>query len=188
MANLYENISDFWTSDEEVDYEPSANELTLDNSRQGIKETERSDDPLDFSNAFVNPLDSISWVPLLNQDEKISDPFHILDRDDNDDIFNVDVDLLERQLFGETMQYDEDAFDLTVAGTANDLDARCRVSSALQRIHEDDVMAADGSLQPGLDLQDGMLDGMLFKTGYIIVLEDFWFSICSILVHSTVHI
>ncbi|KAK1938582.1 putative helicase with zinc finger motif protein [Babesia divergens] len=158
MANLYENISDFWTSDEEADYEPSANELTLDNSRQGIKETERSDDPLDFSNAFVNPLDSISWVPLLNQDEKISDPFHILDRDDNDDIFNVDVDLLERQLFGETMQYDEDAFDLTVAGTANDLDARCRVSSVLQRIHEDDVMGADGSLQPGLDLQDGMLD------------------------------
>ncbi|KAK1442652.1 ATP-dependent RNA helicase ski2-like protein [Babesia gibsoni] len=129
MANLYESISDFWTSDDEREEEPDFNKLRFNKTRQDSVTTPKSEDPLAFSNAFTNPLDSLSWVPVFDQDNAGFSPFGVLDRDDQDDLFKVDVDLLERELFGESMDFVESELDIGLDTLTDDLDSSCRVQS-----------------------------------------------------------
>lgn len=128
---MYDNISEFWTSDDEREEEPQRNELSLRKFRQESLEVTASDDPLDFANAFKNPLDSLSWVPMFDQDAFSLAPFDVLDRSDQDEMFNMDVDLLERQLFGESLSFDEEELDLGLDTIDADLELRCRLPTDL---------------------------------------------------------
>ncbi|ORM41527.1 Helicase SKI2W [Babesia sp. Xinjiang] len=129
MANLYDNISDFWTSDEEEKEESEFNQKTLGTVRHDPDNKKSATHPLDFSLAFTNPLDSIGWVPVMSPTDSKYSPFDVLDRDDGDQIYDIDVDLLEKQLFGESMDYDEDELDLNVTAITQELDSSCRIDA-----------------------------------------------------------
>ncbi|GIX64619.1 DEAD-box family helicase [Babesia caballi] len=129
MTSLYDNISDFWTSDEEGREEPGSDQLRRGAGRHEANGPEREEHPLDFSLAFTNPLDSLAWVPQLDLAETKYSPFEVLDRDDHDVNFDIDVDLLEKQLFGDSMDYPEEELDLNLAEIAPELDAPYRGGS-----------------------------------------------------------
>ncbi|GBE61715.1 helicase with zinc finger motif containing protein [Babesia ovata] len=131
MTSLYDNISDFWTSDEEQKDEPRPNELSLGAAKQDASAFKREYHPLDFSQAFTNPLDSMAWVPIIDQTEVKYSPFDLLDKDDHDSCFDIDVDLLEKQLFGDSMEYAENEPEFNVADMATELDAISRGGSEL---------------------------------------------------------
>ncbi|GFE54548.1 DEAD DEAH box helicase domain-containing protein [Babesia ovis] len=132
MARLYDNISEFWTSDEEDREDPGGGRQQLDTSRQNGDTVKDPVHPLDFSQAFRNPLESIGWVPVINSSDQKYSPFEVLDREDSDHSFDIDVDLLERQLFGESMGDYEEEFELNVADVSQEFDTACRIEADVQ--------------------------------------------------------
>ncbi|EDO06191.1 helicase with zinc finger motif protein [Babesia bovis T2Bo] len=150
MARLYDNISDFWTSDEEGTEESHRVTSGLGHPMRDVDNHRNADHPLDFSLAFRNPLDSVGWIPTIENTQEKYSVFDILDREDYDKRFDIDIDVLERQLFGESMHYDEEEFHLNVSEIPDCLDTSYDVDTSIGEYPHCEAVA-ENSLQTARD-------------------------------------
>ncbi|KAK2198309.1 bifunctional Helicase [Babesia duncani] len=114
MARLYNNDSDFWTSDDEDD-----ENVEVDLKQPILNSTSKNVDYLDIDRVFAAPLESLRWVPLVPQSTQRYNVFDVLDKDiDNLDYY--DMEYMQEQLCKTVLdsddekEFEEPEFDISI--------------------------------------------------------------------------